>query len=456
MQEQDDSTSQRSSLAESRGLLASRFGRLTAFFFLYMTEGIPFGFTSIALVALMRESGLGPEEIGAFVATLYLPWSWKWLMGPIVDNVYSHRLGHRRAWIVACQMMMAVTLLLAMRVSFSSQLTWFTLLILLHNVFAATMDVAIDALAVSTLPSQERGAASGLMFAGSYLGSAIGGSGVLYLLSVTSLGASFMLVTISILLVTATISLWLVEGRSERESAEKIPLLTTLYRYVLTLLKACFGSRTSIAALVLAVLPIGAYGLGLSVQSNLAVEFGLDSPAIAQLSLCSTILAAIGCVAGGLLSDRFGRKTMLALYAIATTLPTLWLAYQLSKYGWNLPVKMDPETIPHRDALLMSLWIATCTYSLAQGLMYGARTALFMDVCQAAVAATQFTASMSLMNLALAYSSRWQGTAIERLGYPTTLVIDSGVGLLCLLPLLLITTSSSRFSDSTASSSTSL
>jgi len=59
-----------------------------------------------------------------------------------------------------------------------------------------------------------------------------------------------------------------------------------------------------------------------------------------------------------------------------------------------------------------------------------------MDICTPAVAATQFTAYMSLLNFAIAYSAWWQGKAIETLGYPAVLLIDAGAGCLCvaLLP----------------------
>ena len=129
----------------ARGILATRHGRLLAFFFLYVTEGIPLGFNAVALATIMRKQGVGPAAIGMFVATLYLPWSWKWLMGPVVDLVYSSRLGRRRAWIVGCQTLMALTLLSAIGVDFKTQLYLFTAIILIHNMFAATMDVAIDA-----------------------------------------------------------------------------------------------------------------------------------------------------------------------------------------------------------------------------------------------------------------------------------------------------------------------
>ena len=61
-----------------------------------------------------------------------------------------------------------------------------------------------------------------------------------------------------------------------------------------------------------------------------------------------------------------------------------------------------------------------------------------MDITSPAVAATQFTAYMALMNLCISYTAAWQGYAVERIGYPATLVLDSLVGLvgLALLPMM--------------------
>jgi MFS transporter, PAT family, beta-lactamase induction signal transducer AmpG len=58
-------------------LLATSRGRLTAFFFLYVTEGIPLGFAATAVATQMRRQGVGVAEIGAMVAAIYAPWAWK-------------------------------------------------------------------------------------------------------------------------------------------------------------------------------------------------------------------------------------------------------------------------------------------------------------------------------------------------------------------------------------------
>lgn len=421
-----------------RGILATRSGRLLAFFLLYVTEGIPLGFTAVALAAVMRKQGLEPGTIGTFVATLYLPWSWKWVMGPVIDLVYSRRFGRRRAWVVVCQTLMALLLLGAVGIDFRTQFRLFTLVILIHNIFAATMDVAIDALAVSTLPADERGTANGLMFAGAYVGNALGGSGVLFLMPYLPTSATFLLVVGAILLIVVTVSTRLVEPDTVDVPRDH-HLAFAILDYLRTIVRTCLGSPNGIAALLFAVLPIGACSLGLALQSNLAVELGLSETSIGWLSLCSTVAGATGCVLGGLLSDRFGRQRTLTVYVLLTAIPTLWLSSQLQAHGWIMPVKVDGQMETSAPAsLVQSLWIAAIVYNFVQGLTYGSSTAMYMDLCQSKIAATQFTAFMSLMNLAFAYSAWWQGWSADYWGYPRTLVADSFVGCLCLLPLSLI------------------
>ena len=429
-------------------MLATKQGRLLTFFLLYVTEGIPLGFTATAVAAQMRRHGVTPGQIGLFVGSLYLPWAWKWAAGPVVDLVYSDRLGRRRAWIVACQCGMMLTLLAAMPVDFSARFTLFTWIILAHNAFGAVQDVAIDALAVSTLREDERGLGNGLMFAGANVGQAVGGAGVLFLTRfVPTFNLTFLMVVAAIASITLGVTLRLRERPGPRPGAEKgggaegegeAPpprrrIGAELRAYVITAARAMVGSRSAFAALVLALLPMGAYALGLALSSNLSVELGMSNDAIALLSLVSTLLGAAGCVVGGHLSDRFGRRRTIALYVVGMVIPNLFMAAAMRKYGWVMPVDPRAANKPLAPAtLLWVFWVASCAYAWFQGLMYGARTALYMDVSNPAVAATQFTAYMAMLNVVIAYSAAWQGHAVERWGYPITLTVDAAAGLVCL------------------------
>jgi len=423
--------------------LSSRWGRLAAFFLLYLTEGIPLGFTATAIATQMRRQGLGPAEIGAFVGSLYLPWAFKWVVGPFVDTFSSDRFGRRRTWIVLAQCLMVISLMVALPVHFTTELKLFTMIILIHNAFGATQDVAIDALAVNVLRDDERGLANGLMFSGAYLGQAVGGSGVLFLAPLLGFSNTYFFVAAMILAVTVTVVLPMREPagppRPPRQGSAASAALREVGQFMGDAWKAFTGSRAAWVGVFQALLPPGAFALGLALQSNLAVELGLDDARVALLNLWSTVASAVGCVVGGMISDRFGRRRSLAVFVFCTTLPTFYLAWVMHQHGWIMPV---PANAPNRPvpapALVQVFWLAVIVYSVFQGLYYGTRAALFMDITTKRVAATQFTAYMAMQNLVIWYTANWQGWLVERWGYPRTLVVDCLFGMLGigLLPLM--------------------
>jgi PAT family beta-lactamase induction signal transducer AmpG len=424
-------------------LLATARGRLAAFFLLYTTEGIPLGFAATAVATQLRRMDVGPAEIGAFVASFYLPWAFKWAFGPVIDVFGSRHFGRRRVWILGTQIVMAATLLATVMLDLPSQLGLFTAVLLVHNTFAAMQDVAIDALAVNTLREDERGLANGLMFAGAALGQIVGGSGVLYLSGVTGFQATFFFVAGVILCVTA----FVVWPMNEGEAAAPVQIVGSklakagreMKAFAVSSFRSFLGTRGAFGGVWFSLLPAGAMGLGLALQSSIAVELGMDDDQVANLNLWTGLVNAACCVIGGQLSDRYGRRLTLAIYLVGMSLPTLWFMAELQRYGWIMPVDpgaADRPAVP--AALVASLWIASLGYHVFNGLMYGTRSAALMDVTNPKVAATQFTAYMAMMNLAIAYSAQWQGIAAEAFGYPKTLLIDAIFGLACiaLLPLL--------------------
>ena len=435
-------------------LLATRRGRLVAFFLLYVTEGIPLGFAATAVATQLRRQGVGPAEIGAFVASFYLPWAFKWAFGPFVDVFRSRRLGHRRAWILGTQIMMALTLLSLVLVPLPQGLGLFTIILLVHNTFGAIQDVAIDSMACNTLSEDERGLANGLMFAGASVGQAVGGSGVLFLIGYMGFQSSFVLVALAILAVTGFVVLPMKEAVADSLATAGAAAQNAwrsagaeMKSFAVQSFRSFIGSRGAFSGVFFALLPAGAMSLGLSLQSNLAVELGMNDDAVGALNLWTSIISAACMVVGGMLSDRLGRRRTLFVYLATMSLPVIYLMWVLQRHGYVMPRAPGGPAIPE---LVQALWIASLAYAVFQGLMYGTRSAIMMDITNPKVAATQFTAYMAMMNLAIAISASWQGVAAEAWGYPMTLLVDAILGLACLAFLPALKRESTNFNDALA------
>ena len=76
----------------------SRAQKITLLMALYFAQGLPFGFFTIVLPAMLRQSQLSLTLIGLVGTVLTLPWLLKFLGAPFVD-----RRGTRRGWLLTLQ-----------------------------------------------------------------------------------------------------------------------------------------------------------------------------------------------------------------------------------------------------------------------------------------------------------------------------------------------------------------
>ncbi|MDF1852236.1 MAG: MFS transporter [Verrucomicrobiales bacterium] len=433
-------------------LLRSRKGRLAAFSGLYLSEGLPQGFAGVALTLEFKRMGMDAAAIGAFAGTILLPWSWKFLVGPLVDNLKLRRFGARKQWIVFAQVGMLAALCTALLCmpQFAAGgvvgLGLFTGLMILHNVFAATQDVAIDALACSILKKDERGLANGIMFGSAQAGQAIGGSGVLALKEWTgSFGIASLLVPLLLTCILIGV-LTLIREKPEEEPDEFGPNETALSRarqqvvtYLIIAGKTIFGSSRGILGFLLALLPMGGMALSMVVSTIITPSLGMQDGEIAKLNLVCTAIWVPACLSGGWLSDKFGRRLTLSLSCALSVLPGLWIGWQLKQAGWDHPPDAIDGVWPREEALIRLWWIAALIFSVFHGLLYGIKTAFFMDIINPRIAGTHFTALMAMSNLVITYTYIWQGQALSTEAWNWTLwqifIADSVFGLVFLLIL---------------------
>lgn len=410
-------------------MLDTKKGRLTTFGLLYISEGIPLGFAAVAMAAYMRREGLDVAQVGAFVASFYLPWAFKWAWAPLVDLIGLKRFGGRKAWIVLCQTLMIVTLYAVAQIDHAQHFDLLITLVIVHNVFAATNDVAIDSLAVNALHPDERGQGNGFMFGGAYLGQGLGGGGAMFVSERYGFDVSFTYVAL-LLLCVLLFTLFFVKDPtvgsqiSTRSAEVWRKFLDSLKGFLSELKVGFFQSGPGpLVGVLFALLPFGAMSLSSAVSTTLQVDIGMSDNQIAQLNIATTIISAFGCVFGGWLADKLGRRRMLAGYYAMTTLPVLYMAMLLGGADGLAAV-----SVPQYFA-------ASVVFSLFMGMHYGTSAAIFMGLTNPAIAATQFTGFMALRNLTISYTNAWQGAAVDAFDYSLMFYIDA---FLAILPILVI------------------
>jgi PAT family beta-lactamase induction signal transducer AmpG len=196
-----DSVPQVSSVTLSKRLPAYSIGLLLS---LYLAQGLPVGFLTQALPAILRKNDVSLAAIGGF-GLLMAPWALKFLWAPVVDRYFSKALGQSRSWIIPTQ---CLTLLLLVVIGFlepsqlasSVILLSFFIVLFLINLMGATQDIATDGLAVRLLQKQQQRWGNAIQVLGSRLGFIFGGGAVLLLLDIWSWQLVFLLLTGFVLL----------------------------------------------------------------------------------------------------------------------------------------------------------------------------------------------------------------------------------------------------------------
>ena len=154
----DDASSRRVMLA--MGVLYVVFGVLAAL----LQGGLP---------PVLRARGLSVAQIG-WTFALYLPIGLSFLWAPLVDRIRLPFLSPRISWIVLAQLSTVAGLIAVAMLEHAPMALLFGLGLLVA-VAAATMDLALDALAVELTNAQRKPMAASLKLAALALGSMIGG-----------------------------------------------------------------------------------------------------------------------------------------------------------------------------------------------------------------------------------------------------------------------------------------
>lgn len=468
-------------------LSESKFLRMLTLCGLYVAQGIPWGFVTVTFAAWLAtpEHGLTAKQIGPIMAVASLPWSFKFVWGPLMDRFTLPSLGRRRPWILFAQGMAILVLGSMLLFEDLPGMVWtaapnegafwttiyklvpgpLAAMILLANVFVSMQDVAVDALAVDLLKEEERGFANGMMYGCSYLGTALGGAGLGFLVARYGIRAGllgqavllFLIMLLPLLIKerrpagdvgpsadgptrTATLS------ATSAAPAAAIDFGETPYRPpVSSLQQASLPEHVtsgqqpadsvlknllkafSLRATILGVFVALGVKLGIGVLTAVFVDYLLKDGGWSQEDYTTVtggyavLLGLGGSILGGVLADKIGPKPMIIVSS--GLIGVLWIGFGVH------PTSL--QSMSQVKGMLMGQEFLLSVLSVSL-------FSLFMSISWPRVAATQFTSYMALMNLSTTIGSYLAGRLSLNYSIPQLLIIAGILQVAMVAPVLLI------------------
>ena len=423
------------STSDGETLVDSYRARVITLSLLYVAQGVPWGFITVTMVTFLAAEGADAGDLAYLLTLGTLPWSFKFLWGPIIDRFQIPELGRRRPWILIAQTGMVALLVTMLLVpDLTNNISLLGALFFVYNVFTALQDVSTDALAVDVLQSHEFERVNSYMFTAKSLGGVIGGAGLGTIIGVVGIRGAF-LIQIPILVLIMLVPLFMRERPGEKrfpwdegeaveatEGSEEVAEEVRDFVTILGNIRTAFSVRSaqlgiavslviSLAFILIPILPLlFLQELGWSQEEFNATKGGII-----------LVVTMLGAMAGGELGRQFGGKSMLMYAALSASLTTLvWGTFDnLWSEGWFMMFVWIVHTF---------LWaiVSICAYSL------------MMRVTWAEVGGTQFTGYMAMMNLSAIIGYQLAPIFAERYNYQTIFYIAAVLETFVVLAALFI------------------
>lgn len=357
---------------------------------LYFAEGFPFGLINETLPVYFRMHGVSLQQVG-LLSLVGLPWTFKFLWAPAVDV-----FGERKTWIVGCQMLLAVAILIFSLGSASGTVgPFFWALLVAMAALSATQDIAIDAYSIEFLNPNEMGPANGIRVM--FYRIALIVSGGLIIAWAGLLGWPVALLTGGVVMAASATLTRFAPYASFKRQAVGSPVVDAVW----TPLKQ-FLVRPGFVQVMLFILlfKVGDYALA-PMTKTFWVDHKFTPFQIGLIPGTVGVLATIaGALIGGKLTSRWG---------IFQSLWTLGLFQAASNLVYAAVSAMGPTS--------NSIYIAVITEAFCGGLGTASFLSFLMSICDKSRAATQYALLSAFFGLSRSLAGAFSGFAAMKIGY---------------------------------------
>ena len=401
---------------EGKTLVESYSARVFTLCALYVAQGIPWGFITVTFVTYLAAEGFAAKDLAMLLTLGTLPWSVKFLWGPVIDRYQYRPMGRRRPWILIAQTGMILLLtLMVFFIDVEKDDTTIAYMFLVYNIFTSLQDVSTDALAVDILKPQELEKVNGYMFTAKTLGGMIGGAGLGTIISYTGIRGA-LIVQIPILLAIMMVPLYMRERPGEKlfpwSEDSHLAFEETLssnqnFKEIVGKVKTAFSLKSTQLGILLSLFVSLSHFLIPLLPLLFLRELDWSQERFnATKGGLVLIITMFGYLAGGYLGKKFGGKSVI-IYS--TTIGALVTAF------WGLT-----ESWWGSEFYLVFIW------SLAEFMMAIVSISIYslmMRITWSEVGGTQFTGYMAMMNLSAIIGYQIAAPLSARFDYPTLFLI---------------------------------
>lgn len=437
---------------------------------LYFAQGLPSGFITQALPAILREYEVSLEMIG-LSGLLLLPWALKFLWAPVVDKYFITKWGRSRSWILPLQLISAIIVVIVglfdpHQLSSPHTLWAIYALLFLLSLIGATHDVAADGLATRALtglirnnpslpavknPYQGMGNAAQVI--GYRMGLILGGGVLLLVLGQWSWRYSFF--AMAALIVLNTIPIWRypeskyaaaesklssqpashqVLDRHQAHSSSHKLTLASLFAYIKSQYGYFWQNEQMRAWLAVLLTFKVVDGISSGMVKPMMVDMGIPTSSIGLwASVLGSVASLVGAALAALLLKRMAHHNALLAFnalQVATTALYVLVAIGFEHPSW-LGFAFEGQSVPFWWA-----YAANAIEHLAGAMALVAMLTMVMHYARHDKAGSDFTTQVCLLTVFSGGAHLISGFIAAQVGYSLHFIISVALGCLCLLPLI--------------------
>ncbi|MCX8683475.1 AmpG family muropeptide MFS transporter [Gilliamella sp. B2889] len=369
-----------------------------------LASGLPFYLLIQLLPAWLTSEGLNIKAIGAFSLT-QLPYIFKFVWAPFMDNISLFGMGRRRGWMFLSQIILLFFIAILGCFSPTLNIWIIATLCFIIALFSATQDIALDAFRQEILSDTELGLGNSIHINVYRLASLVPGSLSLILSHFLPWSSVFMvtaLFMLPVIIITLLIKEPINKPIPKSHNFEDIIINPFLE----------FIKRKGVKSAMIILAFIFLYKLGDSMATSLATTFymkmGFSLPDIGLIAKNAQLWPGIlGGIMGGILMIKIGINRALWYFGFVQV-------FSILGFAW-LSIEGPFNDIGVSEKIMLAIVISI--ESLGVGLGSAAFVAFIAKTTNPLYTATQFALFSSIASIPRTLINSTTGIMVEYLGW---------------------------------------